>query len=179
MKLLLLITTLFFISCDSPPAASPKTEIAILSSGCFWGLQHLYREVPGVISTRSGFTGGTEANPTYYSAKKSGHVEAVKIVFDSKVISYKELIKIFFDNYAPKLIKREGALQGIHFRGRIFTSNENQKNTAQELSALHDKPLKALTEIKSVSVFYPAEELHQDWHFKKGRAPAQTCQNDL
>jgi methionine-S-sulfoxide reductase len=176
MKYLFLIITLLLSSCDSGTETTQHTETAVLSSGCFWGVQHLFREVPGVISTCSGFTGGTEVNPTYYSAKKSGHVEAVEITFNPKIISYKALLKIFFENTAPKIIKREGPLKGVNFRGRIFTTNETQKKLTQELVASYDLPLNSLTEIKEVNAFYPAEELHQDWYFKRGKAPAQTCQ---
>ena len=93
MKYLLTLALLILCSCDTPTDSHQK---AVFSAGCFWGVQHTFREAPGVSSTRAGYTGGDSAPTSHFQAKKGGHVEAVEVIFDPTQTSYEELVKIFF-----------------------------------------------------------------------------------
>jgi len=148
------------------------TEVAVLAGGCFWGMEELLRELPGVLSTRVGYTGGSLDNPSYkeVSTGTSGHAEAIEIVFDSAKISYKEILAWFFRIHDPTTKNRQGNDVGTQYRSAIFYQDDQQKQTAQEsieeaqMSGRWNKPI--VTEVLKASAFYPAEEYHQKYLMK-------------
>ncbi len=147
-------------------------ETATFGGGCFWCTEHDFDEVPGVISTTSGYTGGHKKNPTYQevSSGGSGHTEVVQVVFDPRKVTYAELLDIFWMSIDPTVRDQQFCDHGNQYRSEIFYHNEQQKVLAL-VSLKHlekTKPFQEdiVTEITAASRFYPAEEYHQDFHHK-------------
>lgn len=146
-----------------------KNEVATLAGGCFWGMEDLFRKLPGVISTTVGYTGGTAPNPTYEIVKKgtSGHAESIQIIFDPAETSYEKILEFFFKIHDPTTVNRQGNDLGSQYRSAIFFHSEEQKKaaekmkTAAEHSGRWKKPV--VTQITPASEFYSAEEFHQDY----------------
>jgi len=149
-----------------------KQEEAILAGGCFWCIESALEHVPGVVEVMSGYTGGSEANPTYeeVSAKQTGHYEAVKVIFDPSRLSYDEVLDQFWRNIDPTDEGGQFSDRGSQYRTAIFYLNEGQKRIAYaskskiEASGTYDKPI--VTPILKAGSFYPAEDYHQDYHRK-------------
>ena len=141
------------------------TETAILAGGCFWGVQELLRKMPGVISTRVGYSGGEVANATYRN--HGNHAEAVEIVFDPAVISYRQLLEFFFQIHDPSTRDCQGNDLGPSYRSAIFYTSEEQKRVALDTIADVDAsglwPGKAVTEVSPAGPFWQAEPEHQDY----------------
>ena len=146
------------------------SEIAVLAGGCFWGVEDILRDVPGVIDTEVGYTGGWLENPTYHDThdSKSGHAEAVRIEFDPAVLSYADLLeKWFFRLHDPTTLNRQGNDTGTQYRSAIFPQNAEQERTAQLVkqrvgaSGQWRKPV--TTTIEPASTWYRAEDYHQDY----------------
>lgn len=146
---------------------------AIFAAGCFWGVQYYFDQVPGVIQTTVGYTGGKTKNPTYEQVctHLTGHAEAVLIEFDSKVVGYATLVKQFFRMHDPTQLNRQGPDVGDSYRSAIFYLNDSQKAIADKIKGeLADKfKDKIVTEITPASEFYRAEEYHQKYTEKTGR----------
>ena len=146
----------------SPTAAS---EIAVLAGGCFWGVQELLRHRDGVISTRVGYTGGKNDNPTYRN--HPGHAEAVEIVFDPERISYRDILEFFFQIHDPTTKDRQGNDIGSSYRSEIFYTSAEQRQVAEDTIADVDAsglwPGKVVTEISEAVRFWEAEAEHQDY----------------
>ncbi len=148
---------------------------AIFAAGCFWGIQSVFESVPGVMSTIVGYTGGRVPNPTYMevSSQRTGHAEAVEVMFDPEKVSYDRLLDIFFANHDPTTLNRQGPDTGTQYRSAIFYTDESQKQAAlKKIAALnssnaYDKPI--VTEITAAAAFYPAEEYHQHYLYKRGQ----------
>jgi peptide-methionine (S)-S-oxide reductase len=142
-----------------------STEKAILAGGCFWGMQDLLRNYPGVISTRVGYTGGSVANATYRNHE--GHAEAIEIVFDPQKLGYRKLLEFFFQIHDPTTLNRQGNDTGTSYRSAIFYTNDKQKQVAEETIADVDAsgiwPGKVKTEVVPASTFWEAEPEHQDY----------------
>ncbi|HTC21910.1 MAG TPA: peptide-methionine (S)-S-oxide reductase MsrA [bacterium] len=142
-----------------------NTEKAILAGGCFWGVEELIRELPGVISTTVGYTGGDVKNATYRN--HGTHAEAIEIIFDPEKLSYRKLLEFFFQIHDPTTRNRQGNDVGTSYRSAIFYTNEAQKETAQalikELTAAHIWSHPIVTEVAPASDFWVAEEYHQDY----------------
>lgn len=152
------------------PQASAKTEVAVLAGGCFWGMEELLRAIPGVLETEAGYTGGWLKDPKYDDThdSKSGHAEAVRVVFDPSKLSYADLLeKWFFRMHDPTTLNRQGNDLGTQYRSAIFFTSDAQKKTAEEVKARVDKSGKwkkpVVTEIVAASTWYPAEDSHQDY----------------
>ena len=149
--------------------ALPKTETAILSGGCFWGMQEILRSIPGVIKTTVGYTGGTVPNPTYemVCSHTTGHAESVEIVFDPAQLSYEQLLGFFFRMHDPTTRDQQENDIGAQYRSAIFYTSDEQKQIAERVKLQVDKSGKwkrpVVTEITKAMVFYPAEEYHQDY----------------
>jgi peptide-methionine (S)-S-oxide reductase len=156
-------------------------EVATLAGGCFWCLEAIFSELVGVDEVLSGYSGGDTINPSYeqVSTGKTGHAEAIQILFYPKEISFRELLQIFFSTHDPTTIDRQGPDIGSQYRSAIFYHNEEQRATAnkliRELNNQHiwDKPI--VTETKPFGRFYKAEEYHQKYYQgnpERGYCPA-------
>jgi peptide-methionine (S)-S-oxide reductase len=141
------------------------TETAILAGGCFWGMQHLLRRRPGVISTRVGYSGGDVPNATYRNHE--GHAEAIQIIFDPDRISYRQLLEFFFQIHDPTTPDRQGNDRGTSYRSAVFYTNEEQRRIAEETIADVEAsglwPGKVVTELSPAGPFWEAEPEHQDY----------------
>jgi peptide-methionine (S)-S-oxide reductase len=146
-------------------------EMAVFGLGCFWGAERKFWEAPGVWTTAVGYAGGTTPNPTYEEAcsGRTGHTEAVLVVFDPKQISYDGLLKIFWESHDPTQGMRQGNDVGTQYRSAIYwtTPEQRQKAEASQLAynrALRDKKYDAITtEIREAPPFYYAEDCHQQY----------------
>jgi peptide-methionine (S)-S-oxide reductase len=140
-------------------------ETAILAGGCFWGMQDLIRERPGVISTRVGYTGGNTPNATYHNHGK--HAEAIEIIFDPEQLSYRDLLEFFFQIHDPTTKNRQGYDIGADYRSAIFYTTDEQRTTADDTIADVDAsglwPGKVVTEVTAAGPFWEAEPEHQDY----------------
>jgi peptide-methionine (S)-S-oxide reductase len=140
-------------------------ERAILAGGCFWGMQDLIRKKDGVISSRVGYTGGTNSNATY--RHHPGHAEAVEIVFDPTRIGFRDLLEFFFQIHDPSTRNRQGNDMGSSYRSAIFYTSDEQKRIAEDTIADVDAsglwPGKVVTEVTPASDFWEAEREHQDY----------------
>jgi peptide-methionine (S)-S-oxide reductase len=141
------------------------TATAILAGGCFWGVQELLRQRDGVISTRVGYAGGENENPTY--GNHPGHAEAVEIVFDPERISYRDLLEFFFQIHDPTTRGRQGNDVGSDYRSEIFYTSDEQRRVAEDTIADVDAsglwPGKVVTEVSAAGPFWEAEPEHQDY----------------
>ncbi|MBI4155204.1 peptide-methionine (S)-S-oxide reductase MsrA [Candidatus Woesearchaeota archaeon] len=148
-----------------------KTEKATFAAGCFWGVEEEFRHTKGVISTKVGYTGGTLKNPTYEDVctGKTGHVEAVEIIYDPSKISYEKLLDTFWEIHDPTTLNKQGPDIGTQYNSVIFYHNEEQKNTALKSKEKLSKN-KIVTQIKLATTFYEAEEYHQQYLEKRGLA---------
>lgn len=151
-----------------------KTEEAIVAGGCFWGVQYLFQQLPGVLLTEVGYTDGSCANPSYQQvcSHHTGHVEAIRIIFDSEKTSYQKIIHYFFEIHNPSQIDGQGPDLGSQYLSRIFYLNETQRSIAQEAKELLvSRGHSASTEIKPATIFWPAEEYHQNYYLKNNQTP--------
>ena len=141
------------------------SEKAILAGGCFWGVQDLIRKLPGVQSTRVGYTGGNVPNATYRN--HDGHAEAIEIVFDPDKITYRDLLEFFFQIHDPTTRNRQGNDVGTSYRSAIFYLSDEQKRVAEDTIADVDAsglwPGKVVTEVTPAGPFWEAEPEHQDY----------------
>ena len=143
------------------------TETATLAGGCFWGVEELFRKLPGVIDTTVGYTGGTLANPRYEDVKngRTGHAESLEILFDPQRISYDEILDYFFRLHDPTTVNQQGNDRGTQYRSNIFYHDEKQRLAAERAKtrAQAKWPRPIVTEIVPAAKFWPAEEAHQDY----------------
>lgn len=145
------------------------TETATLAGGCFWGVEELIRQLPGVIDTTVGYTGGTLAKPRYEDVKtgRTGHAESIEIEFDPERISYEEILRYFFRLHDPTTLNRQGNDIGTQYRSAIFVHDAKQREVAErvksEVNASGKWPRPVATEIVDATEFWPAEEYHQDY----------------
>jgi len=151
----------------------PDREVAVLAGGCFWGMQDLLRKIPGVIETQAGYTGGWLDNPKYEDThdSRSGHAEAVRVVFDPRTLGYQDLLeKWFFRMHDPTTENRQGNDVGTQYRSAIFYADDAQKAVAEAVKKRVQASGKwkgtIVTEIAKASTWYPAEDYHQDYLVK-------------
>jgi peptide-methionine (S)-S-oxide reductase len=149
-------------------------ETATFAAGCFWGVEDAFRSLPGVIDAEVGYTGGQTENPTYKAVctDRTGHAEAVRVVFDPEKTHYEDLLDMFFRIHNPTLLNRQGPDIGSQYRSAIFTHSPEQETAARAVverlqqSGRYSKPV--VTQIEPAPVFYRAEEYHQQYHAKHG-----------
>jgi peptide methionine sulfoxide reductase msrA/msrB len=164
------------VSLDFVPAQLEpgRYGTAIFAGGCFWGVEYFLQKSPGVVSVTSGFTGGHVKNPSYKEVctGRTGHAEAVKIIYDPDKTSYEKLLKLFLEIHDPTQVGGQGPDLGDQYRSEIFYLNEDQKKVAEKnIKILKDKGLKVVTAVTQASEFYEAENYHQDYYFKNGKIP--------
>jgi methionine-S-sulfoxide reductase len=144
-------------------------ETAVFGAGCFWGVEEILRNIPGVVETTVGYCGGTTTDPTYRKVclGTTGHAEAVRIRFDPAIVSYETLLDYFFRLHDPTTVNRQGNDIGSQYRSVIFCQNDEQKTIAEgKKRAVDDSGKwknKVVTEIADEAPFYPAEDYHQDY----------------
>jgi len=140
-------------------------ERAVLAGGCFWGMQDLIRKLPGVQSTRVGYTGGDVANATYRN--HGTHAEAIEIDFDNEIISYRDILAYFFQIHDPSTIDQQGNDRGSSYRSEIYYTTDEQQSVAlktiDDVNATNLWPGKVVTKVTAASDFWEAESEHQDY----------------
>ncbi len=159
-----------------------QTKTMIVAGGCFWGVEAAFRQIPGVLKTAAGYTGGSVENPTYEQVCRddTGHAEAVKVVFDPSKITYQNLLGHFWQLHDPTQMNRQGPDVGRQYRSAIFYLSDAQKQAAEaSKQALADSGvwnMPIATEIVAATEFYPAEDYHQQYLEKRGQS---TCTPEL
>jgi len=151
-------------------------EKATFGAGCFWGVEAAFRKVPGVLGTRVGYLGGRLENPTYQDvcSGNTGHAEVVEVTYDPEQVTYGELLSIFWDNHNPTTLNRQGPDVGTQYRSAIFFHTPEQQAAALasrarlDASGRYKNPI--VTEITPATEFYMAEDYHQQYLEKRGRA---------
>lgn len=173
------------ISCQSNSQEKPEinkektqkfmekgNEIATFAGGCFWCTEAIFLNLKGVESVKSGYIGGKTLNPTYKDicTGETGHAEAIQIVFDPNSVTFGELLEIFFATHDPTTINRQGADVGTQYRSEVFYHNEEQKNLTEQYiqlllaDATFGFGKRIVTKVSPASVFYPAEDYHQNYY---------------
>ncbi|MFM7429743.1 MAG: peptide-methionine (S)-S-oxide reductase MsrA [Flammeovirgaceae bacterium] len=147
-----------------------NVQTATFGAGCFWCTEAVFLNVKGVIKVVSGYTGGKVKNPTYREicTGMTGHAEVTQITFDPVVVSFEELLEVFWNTHDPTTLNRQGADEGTQYRSSVFYADENQKALAEaykkqlEVSHVYKNPI--VTEITTLTTFYPAEDYHQNYY---------------
>jgi peptide-methionine (S)-S-oxide reductase len=174
--LLTLVCSLLLFCCSTAPSlAEPSSPIAnpstaIFAGGCFWCMEKPFDELPGVIATTSGYTGGTKVNPTYreVSSGNTGHAEAVQVTYDPKQVTYDKLLSVFWKNIDPLDAQGQFCDKGSQYRSAIFYADNTQKQLAEtsktEIQTTKKFTQPIATEVTQASTFYPAEDYHQNYY---------------
>ncbi len=147
---------------------------AYFAGGCFWGVEYYLEKLDGVIEVSSGFMGGHVKNPSYYEvvAGKTGHLEAVEVVYDKSIISYESIARTFFEIHDPTQANGQGPDIGVQYLSAVFVENEKQRSSIKKLiSLLYENGLDVATKILPSAEFYKADESHQNYYKKKGSLP--------
>ncbi|MFQ5871963.1 MAG: peptide-methionine (S)-S-oxide reductase MsrA [Candidatus Geothermarchaeales archaeon] len=152
------------------------TQRATFAAGCFWCAEAVFEELEGVVSVTSGYCGGEVENPSYeqVGTGRTGHAEAVQILYDQRKVSYEELLRVFFVTHDPTTLNRQGSDVGPQYRSAIFYHNEDQRIQAERLqeeleaSGTWDRPI--VTQIVPLERFYQAEDYHQDYYERNPNA---------
>jgi peptide-methionine (S)-S-oxide reductase len=159
-------------AAPAEPGAEPRLAVATFAGGCFWCMEPPFDKVPGVVSTTSGYTGGTTRSPAYeeVSAGGTGHIEAVRVLYDPSQVDYAKLLDVFWHNVDPLTADGQFCDKGEQYRSAIFFHDAEQRRLAEEskrqleTSGRFQKPI--VTELLPAADFYPAEEYHQDYYRK-------------
>jgi len=155
---------------------APAVETAMFGAGCFWGVEAAFRQIPGVLSTAVGYSGGTTPNPTYEQvcSHRTGHAEVVEVTYDPARLAYSDLLNVFWDNHDPTQRNRQGWDIGTNYRSAIFYHTPAQQAEAEaskatrQASGRYRRPI--VTEITPAAPFYRAEEYHQQYLEKRGQS---------
>lgn len=149
-------------------------EITTLGGGCFWCIEAVFKEAPGVLAVESGYAGGTRPNPTYdqVCSGATGHAEVIRVTFNPAMITYRRLLEIFFAVHDPTQLNRQGADVGTQYRSVIFYHSSDQRDIAETLiTELREDGIPVVTEVTPVTNYYPAEEYHQDYFARNPLQP--------
>jgi peptide-methionine (S)-S-oxide reductase len=158
-------------------AEKPALAKATLAGGCFWCTEAVYAELKGVTAVTSGYIGGQVPNPTYNDVctGQTGHAEAIEIEYDPSIVPFEKLLEVFFATHDPTTLNRQGADVGTQYRSGIFYHDDEQKRVAEEvimkLNQARVFPGPIVTEVTKATVFYPAEDYHQDYFAKNPYQP--------
>jgi len=167
--------SLDFIASNQPVnKVEANTDTAIFAGGCFWGVEYYMKKIKGVKSVTSGYTGGHKDHPTYEEvcSGKTGHYEAVEVVFDPSQTNYETVARMFFEIHDPTEWNHQGPDWGEQYRSAVFYRNEDQKQITEKLiNLLREKGYNVVTEVKKASTFWKAEDYHQDYYDHKGTLP--------
>ena len=152
----------------TPDAARPRTEIATLAGGCFWCMEAVYEQIPGVLDARSGFMGGTVANPTYEQVCEgdTGAAEVIQVTFDPSKVGYELLLEWFWKSHDPTTLNRQGNDVGTQYRSAIFVHSDAQRVAAEASKAAVQERFRSpvVTEIATAGAFTEADPHHQDYY---------------
>lgn len=157
------------IIAEVGPQELQQYETAYFASGCFWCVEAIFESVKGVKEVISGYSGGKEKNPTYEQVGygRTTHAEAVEVYYDPKIVSFETLVKVFFGSHDPTTLNRQGPDKGAQYRSIAFYKNESEKKIIKDyISELENKKVYSapiVTEVTPFSVFYDAEDYHQDY----------------
>ena len=147
---------------------------ATFGAGCFWGVEATFQNIPGVVKTTVGYSGGNLINPTYEQVctDQTGHAEVIQITYDPSIVSYEKLLEIFWNLHDPTQLNRQGVDVGSQYRSVIFYHNNEQKKLAEESKKKIQEKItkKIVTEISKAQEFYPAEDYHQKYLDKQGKS---------
>lgn len=166
---------LFLVSCGNEEKKAELTQpsgqqkVAVFAGGCFWSIQEGFSELKGVVKATSGYAGGATANPTYeqVTGGQTGHAESVQVIYDPGLISFADLTSAFFHMHDPSQLNRQGPDVGTSYRSIAFYSNEAEKKIIEkEIDKFNKSQLigeLAVTEVKPLETFYPAEQYHQNY----------------
>jgi peptide-methionine (S)-S-oxide reductase len=150
-------------------------DTATFGAGCFWGVEWVFMQVPGVRQAVSGYAGGHTVDPTYQQvcSHTTGHAEVVQVTFDAEQVSYEQLLEVFWAMHDPTQVDRQGPDVGDQYRSIVLTNSDEQRTTAEASKARAQqrftRPI--ATEIEDLEIFYPAEDYHQQYYFKNGHEP--------
>ena len=189
MKNIVLLFSVIALSCtaqkpdtkhkDKTITKSMESEVdtITLGSGCFWCTEAFFQELKGVVSVRSGYSGGKTDNPKYKEvcSGSTGHAEVVQVIYYDDSLTVSDILEVFWQTHNPTTLNRQGADKGTQYRSAIFYHNDTQKQIAEQLKAKLDSsgawsdPI--VTEITKFSKFYPAENYHQDYYSINGEQP--------
>ncbi len=152
-------------------------QLATFGNGCFWCTEAVFQQLDGVTKVESGYSGGQVKNPTYREVcdGRTGHAEVIQITYDPQKISFEELLEVFWKTHNPTTLNRQGADVGTQYRSAVFYHTDEQKRLAEEykhkLDASGAFPNRIVTEITPFSVFYKAEDYHQNYFNQNGEQP--------
>lgn len=156
-----------------PKGEKPIIDRMFFAGGCFWGVEHLFKQLDGVVDTRVGYMGGHRKNPTYEQVCSgvTGHYETVEVIFDPKKVNEETLVKYFFEIHDFTQENGQGPDIGEQYKSVIFYTNDEQKETAEKIINDLKKKYRVATQLKKASDFWLAEDYHQDYYEKTGKAP--------
>jgi peptide-methionine (S)-S-oxide reductase len=158
----------------NPTDTVPNAQIATFAAGCFWGVEETFRTVPGVLSTRVGYTQGNLVDPTYEQVctGRTDHAEALEVTFDPAKVTYQQLLELFFENHDPTTLNRQGPDVGTQYRSGVYFHSDEQKRLAEaeleKRQASGDYPKPIVTEVLPAAPFYAAEDYHQKYFALRG-----------
>lgn len=157
-----------------PDLTVQETEEGIYAAGCFWGVEYYLKQIPGVLKTEVGYQGGNKVNPTYQEVCEgnTGHYEVIRVIYDPSQITYEALTKVFFEIHDPTQSNGQGPDMGEQYLSVVFYYDEEQKKIALKLiNELEQMGYHIATKVLPVSVFWRAEDYHQDYYTKTGKQP--------
>lgn len=156
-----------------PKGEKPEIDRIFFAAGCFWGVEHMFKQIEGVVDTRVGYMGGHMDNPTYEDvcSGQTGHLETVEVIFDPKRLSEEELIKYFFEIHDFTQENGQGPDVGEQYKSAIFYTNDSQKIIAEKLKKQLSERYRVVSQIRKASTFWLAEDYHQDYYEKTGKVP--------
>jgi peptide-methionine (S)-S-oxide reductase len=162
---------------DAMTEETSTTKVATFGAGCFWCVEAVFEQLPGVLDVESGYMGGTTENPTYKEISRgdTGHAEVTRITYDPSRTTFDQLLDMFWTSHDPTQLNRQGADVGTQYRSVIFFHDDEQRAQAEaskaalDASGELDRPV--VTEISAASTYYPAEDYHQDYYQNNANAP--------